>query len=194
MTDELRKLTSKTIIYSMNIPIDLKSPIKVNPINLAKMTPINKKNVVFKFSLYGVPSGGYQAQKLDLFLNTSKIAGVPLYVGEWNNVKRVATTNQEGKKIFEINANESDLTQSDAHTIVEKFKQNGIWGMAYWGWSFVKEKTPNFNLISVKFNNSTGLRKIQTTNYYEIMKNAYATLYGNAADCVFPTDSKPSLP
>jgi hypothetical protein len=98
MTDELRNLTGKTIIYSMNIPIDLKSPIKVNPVNLAKMTPINKKNIVFKFSLYGIPSGGYQAQKLDLFLNTSRIAGVPLYVGEWNNVKRVATTNPEEKK------------------------------------------------------------------------------------------------
>jgi hypothetical protein len=44
--------------------------------------------------------------------------------------------------------------------------------MAYWGWSFVKEKIPNFNLISVKFNNATGLRKIQTTDYYDIMKNA----------------------
>jgi hypothetical protein len=194
MTDELRNLTGKTIIYSMNIPIDLKSPIKVNPVNLAKMTPINKKNVVFKFSLYGIPSGGYQAQKLDLFLNTSRIAGVSLYVGEWNNVKRVATTNPEGKKIFEISANESDLTQADANTIVEKFKQNGIWGMAYWGWSFVKEKTPNFNLVTVKFNNATGLRKIQTTNYFDIMKNAYENLYGNPADRVFPVDSKPSFP
>ena len=30
MTDELRKITNKTIIYSMNIPIDLKSSINVN--------------------------------------------------------------------------------------------------------------------------------------------------------------------
>jgi hypothetical protein len=191
ITNELRNSTSKTIIYSMNIPIDLKSPIKVNPVNLAKMTPVNKKNVVFKFSLYGIPAGGYQAQKLDLFLNTSTIARVPLYVGEWNNVKRVATTNQEGKKIFEINANESDLTQSDANTIVWNFKEIGIWGIAYWGWSFVKEKTPNFNLNSVKINNVTGLRKIQTTNYYEIMKKAYENLYGNPADRVFPVESKP---
>lgn len=133
MTNELRNITSKTIVYSMNIPIDLKSPINVNPINLAKMTPMNKKNVVFKFSLYGIPSGGYQAEKLDLFLNASRISGVPLYVGEWNNVKRVATTDQEGKKIFEINENESDISQADANIIVQKFKQLGIWGMAYWG-------------------------------------------------------------
>ena len=53
MVDALRKLTSKTIIYSMNIPIDLKSPIQVNAENLAKMSPNNKQNIVFKFSLYG---------------------------------------------------------------------------------------------------------------------------------------------
>ena len=39
ITKELRKITNKTIIYSMNIPIDLKSEIKVNAENLAKMSP-----------------------------------------------------------------------------------------------------------------------------------------------------------
>jgi hypothetical protein len=52
----------------------------------------------------------------------------------------------------------------------------------------VKEKTRNFNLISIRSNNSTGLRKIQTTSYYEIMKNAYETLYGNPHDRVLPVD------
>jgi hypothetical protein len=189
MTNELRNITSKTIVYSMNIPIDLKSSINVNPINLAKMTPMNKKNVVFKFSLYGIPSSGYQAEKLDLFLNASRISGVPLYVGEWNNVKRVAITDQEGKKIFEINENESDISQADANIIVQKFKQLGIWGMAYWGWSFVPEKTPNFNLITIKFDNATGQRKIHTTSYFAIMKNAYESLNGNLGERVFPTTS-----
>ena len=73
MVDALRKLTSKTIIYSMNIPIDLKSPIQVNAENLAKMSPNNKQNIVFKFSLYGVPSDGYQSDKLQLFENASRI-------------------------------------------------------------------------------------------------------------------------
>jgi hypothetical protein len=41
----------------MNIPIDLKSSIDVNSVNLAKMTPTNKKNVVFKFSIYRIPWG-----------------------------------------------------------------------------------------------------------------------------------------
>jgi hypothetical protein len=187
MTNELRKITDKTIIYSMNIPIDLKSPIDVNSVNLAKMTPTNKKNVVFKFSLYGVPSGGYQEKKLELFLNVSKIAGVPLYVGEWNNVKRVATIDTQGKKIFDISESASDITQSDANTIVEKFRQLGIWGLAYWGWSFVPEKIPNFNLITVKFDNSTGERNIITTKYFDIMKNAYESVTEIPTERVFPT-------
>ncbi|MGA9942778.1 MAG: hypothetical protein WBP88_12355 [Nitrososphaeraceae archaeon] len=95
ITKELRKITNKTIIYSMNIPIDLKSEIKVNAENLAKMAPQNKENVVFKFSLYGIPSDGYQKEKLQLFENASRIAGVPLYVGEWNNIKRVQTYNDK---------------------------------------------------------------------------------------------------
>ena len=134
MVDALRKFTSKTIIYSMNIPIDLKSPIQVNAENLAKMSPNNKQNIVFKFSLYGVPSDGYQSDKLQLFENASRITGVPLYIGEWNNVKRVATINEEGKKIWRIDANQSNISQADANMIVEKFKGIGIWGMAYWEW------------------------------------------------------------
>jgi hypothetical protein len=178
ITEKLRKITNKTIIYSMNIPIDLKGPIKVNPENLAKMVPLNKKNVVFKFSMYGIPSDGYQADKLGLFLNASRLAGVPLYIGEWNNVKRIATINEEGKKVWEIADNQSDISQVDANMIVEKFKGIGIWGMAYWEWSFVPNDTPNFNLAKVTYDNSTREYGVSATKYFQIMKNAYQNIYG----------------
>ena len=194
MVDALRKLTSKTIIYSMNIPIDLKSPIQVNAENLAKMSPNNKQNIVFKFSLYGVPSDGYQSDKLQLFENASRITGVPLYIGEWNNVKRVATINEEGKKIWQIEANQSNISQEDANMIVEKFKGIGIWGMAYWEWSFVINETPNFNLVDIMYDKATGAGKIQPTKYFEIMTKAYQDVYGQPSDRVFPTASKPSPP
>jgi hypothetical protein len=38
------------------------------------MTPQNKQNVVFKFSLYGIPNDGYQSDKLQLFENASRLA------------------------------------------------------------------------------------------------------------------------
>ena len=176
MTDELRKLTNKTIIYSMNIPIDLKSSINVNATNLAKMTPQNKQNVVFKFSLYGIPDDGYQSDKLQLFENASRIAGVPLYIGEWNNVKRVETYNDHGEKIWVIDDVQSDISQADANAIVGKFRDIGIWGLAYWEWSFVPNDTPNFNLVNVTSDKVTGKETMQPTEYFKIIENAYIDL------------------
>jgi hypothetical protein len=178
MTQELRKITNKTIVYSMNTPIDLKSTIGVTAENLAKMVPLDKENVVFKFSLYGIPSAGYQADKLDLFLNASKLAGVPLYIGEWNNVKRIATVNEDGEKIWTIADTKSDISQVDANTIVGEFKNIHIWGMAFWEWSFMLNDTPNFNLAIVKYDNATGAGKILPTKYFQIVKNAYQDAYG----------------
>ena len=177
MTDELRKITNKTIIYSMNIPIDLKSSINVNAANLAKMTPQNKQNVVFKFSLYGIPDDGYQSDKLQLFENASRIAGVPLYIGEWNNVKRVETYNDHGEKIWVIDDTQSDISQADANAIVGKFRDIGIWGLAYWEWSFVPNDTPNFNLVNVTSDKVTGKETMQPTEYFKIIENAYKELF-----------------
>jgi hypothetical protein len=81
----------------------------------------------------------------------------------------------------------SDFSQAEANIIVEKFKELGIWGLAYWRWSFVPEKIPNFNLLTVKFDNSTGDRKIITTKYFDIMKSAYDTITGKPTERVYPT-------
>lgn len=175
--NELRNLTNKTIIYSMNIPIDLKSPIDVNASNLAKMSPTNKENVVFKFSMYGIPSGGYQGDKLQLFENASRIAGVPLYIGEWNNVKRVEMYNQRGEKVWYIDPSLSDISQAVANRIVNNFRNIGVWGLAFWEWSFIPSNTPNFNLVNNSYNNETGQGLLHPTKYYTIMKNAYEQLY-----------------
>jgi hypothetical protein len=89
MTDSLRPLTQKTIVYSMNVPVDLDGPINLSPENLAKMAPSNKENVLFKISVYGVPDRDqYQKQRFDIFLKTRELTGIPLYIGEWNNVVR----------------------------------------------------------------------------------------------------------
>jgi hypothetical protein len=178
MTDELRKVTSKALIYSMNVPLDLKNLIEVNSQNMAKMVPKNKENVIFKMSMYGIPSGKYQTEKLQLILNASQIASVPLYIGEWNNVKRISTVNEEGKVIWKISANLSDISQTDANMIVEKFKGLNIWGMAYWDWSFVPNEIKNFNLVNITYDKVSGEGDIHPTKYFEIMKKAYQNVYG----------------
>src|SRR6185503_12265163 len=189
---------SKTHEQDYNIQYEYphrpKKSKQVNAENLAKMSPKNKQDVVFKFSLYGIPDDGYQSDKLQLFENASRIAGVPLYIGEWNNVKRVATINEEGKKIWQIEANQSNISQADANMIVEKFKGIGIWGMAYWEWSFVINETPNFNLVDIMYDKVTGAGKIQPTKYFEIMTKAYQDVYYQPSERVFPTESKPSPP
>jgi hypothetical protein len=173
ITDELRTLTQKTIAYSMNIPVDLKGPIGLNPENLAKMAPANKTNVVFKISLYGLPSpDSYQGDRLNIFVQAGKLAGVPLYVGEWNNVVRQSSINEQGEIVTEINPDLSNINQTEANLIVKTFKDVGVWGMAYWQWNVDTHQIANYNLIST---DATGA--IQTTNYFDIVKNAYSSIY-----------------
>ncbi len=174
MVNELRNLTQKTLVYSMNIPVDLKSPIGVNPTNLADMSPDNKTNVVFKISLYGIPEPDtYQGDRLAIFLRTSEINQVPLYVGEWNNVLREAAINEEGERVFNINPERSDISQDEANLIVETFKDIGAWGTAYWQWRLQPHQVDNYNLV----NATDGT--IGTTQYFDILKNAYQNSYGN---------------
>jgi hypothetical protein len=175
MVNELRKLTSKVLAYSMNIPVDLKSPINLTPENLAKMSPQNSTNIVFKISIYGLPTeSSYQLARMNAFLTASNITGVPLYIGEWNNVLREQTINEEGASVFEINPFESDINQQQANLFVKTFKDLGIWGLAYWKWDFVSLQTPNFNLISVGDNGD-----ITTNKYFRQLKIALETNYEN---------------
>ena len=173
ITNELRTLTQKTIAYSMNIPVDLKGPIGLNSENLAKMAPANKANVVFKISLYGLPSPGtYQGDRLNIFVQAGKLAGVPLYIGEWNNVVRQSNINEQGEIVTQINPELSNINQTEANLIVKTFKDVGAWGMAYWQWNVDTHQIANYNLIS-----TDGTGAIQTTNYFDIVKNAYSSIY-----------------
>jgi hypothetical protein len=158
----------------MNIPVDLKSQIGINPTNLAQMAPDNKTNVVFKISLYGLPEPDtYQGDRLAMFLSTSEIAQVPLYVGEWNNVLREASINEEGQRVFNINPGESDISQDEADLIVKTFKDIDAWGMAYWQWRLQTHQVDNYNLVNV-----TDGGTISTTQYFDILKNAYTDAFG----------------
>ncbi len=175
MVNELRKFTNKVLVYSMNIPIDLKSPINLIPENLAKMKPQNSTNIVFKISIYGLPTeSSYQQQKFNTFLKASNITGVPIYIGEWNNILREQTINEEGDTVFEINPFESDINQQQANLFVKTFKDTDICGMAYWRWGLVSLDTPNFNLISIDDNGD-----ITTNKYFRQLKVALESNFEN---------------
>jgi hypothetical protein len=173
ITNELRTLTQKTIAYSMNIPVDLRGPIGVNPENLAKMAPDNKTNVIFKVSLYGLPSEPYQGDRLDIFIQAGQLAEVPLYFGEWNNVVRERRINEEGEVVTQISPELSNINQTEANSIVKTFKDTDAWGMAYWQWNIDAHPIASYNLI--RGADATGAP--QTTSYFDILKNAYSTVY-----------------
>ena len=177
MVNELRKFTNKILVYSMSIPVDLKSPIGLIPENVAKMKPQNSTNIVFKISIYGLPTGSYQQDRLNTFLRASNITGVPIYVGEWNNVLREKNINEEGATVFQINPFESDIDQQQANLFVKTFKDIGIWGLAYWKWDYVSQQTPNFNLISIGDNGD-----IITNKYFKQLEVALKSNYPNQSN------------
>ena len=169
ITGELRDITSKTIVYSMNVPVDLNSNINISPQNLAKMAPSSKQNTAFKISVYGVPDrDDYQKERFDLFLDTRDLTGVPLYIGEWNNVVRT----KEGG-VFKINPGASDFTNSNAGKILEAFKKEGVWGTAFWKWDYRDADTASFNLV----NDESG--KLVPTKYFGILEDTVEKVYGS---------------
>ena len=168
ITEELRKITDKTFIYSMNIPVDLNNPIKISPENLAKMAPSNKENIAFKISVYGVPNrDAYQKERFNIFLKTRDLTGVPLYIGEWNNVVR---TKDGG--IFKLNPGLSELTKTNAGQILGAFKKAGVWGTAFWKWDYRDADTASFNLAD---------GNLKPTKYFGILKDAVETIYGSSS-------------
>ena len=167
VTDELRSVTNKTIIYSMNVPVDVKGPIQLTPENLAKMAPTNKENVMFKISVYGIPDRDqYQKQRFDMFLKASELTGDPLYVGEWNNVVRTQVNG-----VFQLDPAKSGLNQATTDAMLQAFKDNNITASAFWKWDYHDADTPSFNLIL----NQNGT--ITPTPYYTYLKNAAAKVY-----------------
>ena len=173
ITNELRSLTQKTIFFSQQIPAGTKDP----PENMAKMAPANKTNVIFKVSGgYGVPApGNYFDKRFTLYLKTAQLMGLPLYIGEWNKQEREQVTDPQHRTTFEVvHRSQSDINQTEANLIVQRFKEGKVWGMAFWIWNFQKDTRPNFNLINI-----TDTGTIQPTKYFEIVKNAYANAFGN---------------
>ena len=171
MIDELRNQTNKTIVIDMTIPITFKnSSINLTSENMAKIIP-QDSNSIFKISLYGIPKdNNYQEKKLELLLNVSKIAKIPIYIGEWNHVdreKKATIANNTTDDTSKINASKSDLSQEESDFFVNKFNSLKVYGWAFWNWNYVNTPPQNFNLINV-----TKSGDILTTKYLYILKNS----------------------
>jgi hypothetical protein len=168
MVNELRKQTNKTIVLDMTIPIKFHDPaINLTSENMAKIIPKDRKSI-FKISLYGIPSDhNYQDRKLELLMNVSKIAKIPIYVGEWNHVDREKKSPANTDDTSKIDATKSDLTQEESDLLVNKFNSLKVYGWAFWNWNYVNTPPQNFNLINLTKNGD-----ILPTKYFYILKNS----------------------
>lgn len=189
ITDQLRKVTQKTIVYDRQVPSDLYGPLEINPENMAKMAPANKTNVMFKATLYGIPvRNSFAEDRLNAYVKAAQIAGVPLCMCEFNL-----------KSYQQHPTPEKNINQTLVNVFIDKFKEANVWGWAYWLWNFRSHANSNFNLISI-----TPDGKIQPTLNFDYIKNAIVKIrqsqqqqqrplvssnesLGNIKDTIFPT-------
>ena len=180
MVKELRKITQKTLVFSQQIPGSKDSEvIDLTPENIAKMAPEDKNNTLFKFTLYRLPEpGGYHEERFNTYLAAGKISGIPVMIGEWNNVERVRVEERDNDgdktEVYKVDAEASDIDQKRASFFVEMFEESPIWGWAYWNWNYVPNPVAPFNLLAV-----TPDGKIHPTKYLEVLENAVSEVYGD---------------
>jgi hypothetical protein len=156
ITDELRKVTEKILVFDRQVPPDIYGPIENTPENMAKMAPSNKTNVAFKATLFGLPFQGEEPEeRLTTYVKTAQIAGVPLCICEFN------------LRLSDRYHPVSDLNQTLLNLFIQKFQEVKVWGWAFWIWDFkAHTEQPNYDLI--RFNGN----QMQTTKYYNYLKNS----------------------
>ena len=175
LTDELRKVTQKLIVYDRQATPDLDGDIGITPQNMAKMAPDNRENVLFKATLFGLPEPGTIFEKrMNYYLQAAELAGVPLCFCEYN-IKQYAN-----EKI-------DDLSQENVDYFFERFKNENLWGWALWIWDYKPRDNPNF--VFVDFNNDG---KMTTNNNFEYIKNANIHFIENAPTAVSTSGAAPS--
>ena len=152
----VRKLTNKIIVFDRQLPSGVGGPIDATPHNMIKMSPRNITNLVFKTTLYGLPTHCSSAEgRLNTAARTAQVLGIPLWIGEFNvgisTDLPVADINQTGVNLF-----------------IEKFKELKTWGWSFWLWSFKKpaSNVRNYDLANIKG------KDIITTRYFDYLKNA----------------------
>lgn len=157
---ELRKYTTKPIFFDRQLPSDLNGEVKVIPENIAQMAPKNISNIVFKTSLYGLPTDcSYAEARLNIPAISAQLLGIPLWVGEFN----IGPTETERFV---------DLNQTELSLFLEKFKEVNAWGWSMWLWSFKShsERAKNFGLAT-----TTEDGAIQPTQYFGYLSSVISS-------------------
>lgn len=166
ITNNLRQITNKTLVYSMNIPVHPSG----SPKDIALMTPKDRYNLVFKFTIYDAPKpGSFEGNKLSTMLKVAKLSKVPVYIGEWNDASHKDMAN--GKKGLVVHSKNNPDPKA-TNSIVKKLKNLNVWGWAYWNWNYVPHPVPSFNLVKIKNNGD-----VHTTQYFTNLEKVIDKIY-----------------
>ncbi|MDP9288370.1 MAG: cellulase family glycosylhydrolase [Thermoproteota archaeon] len=177
IASELRTLTKKTIVFDRQLPSDIGGPIDAFPENMAKMAPKNETNILFKSTVYGLPTHcSYAEGRLNTAATTAQILRIPLWIGEFN----MGITRQHPF---------ADLNQSELNLFVQKFKGVNAWGWDLWVWSFKPSASnvKNYNLVNLTSSNHH--ITIETTKYFDYLKNSISDTSGGESQTICPTIS-----
>jgi hypothetical protein len=165
IVQELRKTTGKIIVFDRQLPSDIGGPIYALPANMAEMAPNNTRNIVFKSTLFGLPTHcSYAEARLNTAARTAQLLGIPLWLGEFN----IGIT-----ALFPF----ADINQREMNLFISKFGEINAWGWSYWMWSFREHppNTKNYDLAIVTN------REVKTTKYFDYLRNAISEYRYNAS-------------
>ena len=182
IVDEMRTKTSKLIFYDRQVPSEIYGNLDSSSQNLAKMAPSNKTNIVFKTTVYSVPTGGsYAENRLHTSAQAAKLAGVPLCLCEFGLYPKSRDSIGEPKIV---------LSEEKIAEFVQKLQELNAWGWAIWIWDYKPRDNNNFNLVN--FTNGVGTA---TENLYHIINaiSSEKTMPNQINDTIFPVANLTSV-
>lgn len=145
IVNEMRIKTNKLIFYDRQVPSDIYGNLNSSAQNIAKMAPSNKTNIVFKTTVYSVPTNGsYAENRLHTSAEAAKLARVPLCLCEFGLYPKSRDVLGETKIV---------LSEEKLHEFTQKLEELKAWGWAIWIWDYKPRDNNNFNLV--KFINGT---------------------------------------
>ncbi|HZE77731.1 MAG TPA: cellulase family glycosylhydrolase [Nitrososphaeraceae archaeon] len=157
IANALRTVTNKIIVFDRQLPSGIGGSIDAVPQNMIKMAPKNIPNLVFKTTLFGLPTAcSYAEARLNTAARTAQILGIPLWIGEFNIG-------------ISLEAPVAHISQTELNLFVQKFRELKAWGWAFWLWSFREHSSSarNYNLVNLREG-----KTIVTTKYFDYLKNA----------------------
>ena len=182
IVNEMRNKTNKLIFYDRQVPSEIYGNLNSSAQNIAKMAPSNKTNIVFKTTVYSVPtSGSYAENRLHTSAEAAKLAGVPLCLCEFGLYPKSRDLIGESKIV---------LSEEKLNEFTEKLDELKGWGWAIWIWDYKPRDNNNFNLVKFVNGTATATENLHYITNAILLKKSKS---GLTSDTIFPVANLTSV-